>query len=442
MNRSRHFRWPAAALVVAWLSAATVRGQDSAPPTFDDWKTLEPAQAMIDYKGKLKDGVFDDASKTFLVTVALPQLGMPKNRAMIDRVRRRIREVLCSDGGDGDGDKKAGAAATQTVADFMVAVARDGKADPVVRVNAALLVGELVAARKPWAPAVAPLVAMVGDAGLPPAVRIAAAAGLARHVDADAVARAADVGPALVTLVGSPLAGVDPVAADWLRSRALAMLARMGAAAPGESASAAARVLLDDGRAIDVRVRAAAAVGRAVKAPGDVDVAATVEAIRRLANAALAATQEEAERRKLISSLGEAGGQQLQPQALPGFDPQQPAASGAIGIQQCRRDAWRLATLADALAPVDGDGGLVRVAGATAPAVTALANALRTGAQTLDAAPGEVSLAEARQALASPDGNPPATAPAGGEAGDGGRPDSAPAPAAEPATGGSPFSDR
>ncbi|MFM7108292.1 MAG: hypothetical protein ACKOZU_06780 [Planctomycetaceae bacterium] len=439
MNGRRRFARPAAALLVALLTATAASGQDApAPTTIDDWRSLEPAQEMIDYKAKLKEGLFDDASRTFLVNTALPQLALPKNRATIDRVRRRIREVLCGEAGGEGGEQKAAAMATQTVAGFMVAVARDGNADPVVRLNAALLVGELNGpGRKPWTPAVAELVAVAGDANLPAAVRIAAAAGLARHVDADAVARSADVGPALVKLVGEPLGGVDPVAADWLTSRAFAMLARMGAAAPAGTAAAAARVLDDERRSIDVRIRAALAVGRTVKAPGDTDVAAAVAAIRAVAAAALAATQAEDDRRATVTRLSGRPDQPPQ-QAPPQFGAEMAVDATPGGSQRYRRDAWRLATLADALAAADGESGLARVAGATAPAVTALAAAMRSGAKSLDAQPGTDSLAEARAAIARA-AEPPTAAPPDAAGPGRAAPDAAPA---EPPADGIPFGDR
>lgn len=417
-------RRPTAGILLVLLAMADggARAQEApAAAAADEWRLLESAPETLDYKARLKEGVFDDASKKFLVDTALPQLKLPKNRATIDRVRRRMRDVLCS---ETSSDQKAVAAATQTVAEFMTAVARDGKADPVVRVNAMLLVGELTAAgKKPWTPAVPPLVAAIGDAALPPAVRIAAAAGLARHVEADAVARSADVGPGLVALVGGPLAGVDPLAADWLRARALSMLAQMGGSAPPNTAATAATVLRDANRPLDVRVRAAATVGRTVKAPGDTDVAATVAAIRDLATTALAATQAETDRRALVTRLsGRAN--EPPPASPPGSDAG--AGPAARGILRYRRDAWRLATLADALMPADGKGGLATVAGATAPAVTALADALRTGAQALDARPGAEALAAASAAIAAAGEERPAATPA------------APA-AAEPAVERAPF---
>ena len=414
-------------VLAACAVLAGARGQDKAGQAYDEWRLVEPAQEMQDYKAALRDGAFDEGSRKFLLEIALPQLGMRKNRAGIDVVRKRMREVLCGEGG---ADPRAAASAMQVVKEFMTALARDKDADIVTRVNAALLVGELRGpGNKPWTPAVAPLVEALGDESLPAAVRIAAASGLARHVEADPEARAGDVGPKLLAVAGSPLAGIDPVAADWLRSRALSMLARMGSAAPNGTGATAVKVLADPARPLDVRVRAAAAAGRCVKAAGDTDVAAAVSAIRGLADSVLAATKAATERRERALRL--AGAAAGKPQPGPA-----PEDGGAGGMSQSyRRDAWRLATLADALATAEGDGGLARLASASANVVTDVAKAMREGAARLDARPEAESLAAAIEGLAAA-GKPGAAA---GQTPDPGKP----AEAVEPGgTDGVPFGEK
>lgn len=417
------------------FASTAARGQEKPAAVYDEWRLLEPAEEMVEYKNRLRDGGFDETSRSFLVKTALPQLGLPKNRATIDRVRRRMREVLCGDAGS---DPRAAAAAMQAVTDVMIPTARDAKADIVLRVNAILLVGELRAqGTKPWAPAVGPLAAVVGDDSLPAAVRIAAAAGLARHVEADPVARAADVGPAVLKLAGAPLAGVDPLAADWLRSRALAMLARMGVAAPAGTAGMAATILRDATRPIDVRVRAAAALGACTREAGEVDVTAAVDGIRALATAALATTQVALERRELAGRIAGGDAGQPLPQRPPelGLQWGAPAPDGDPDSPVYRRDAWLLATLADALAPAQGETGLARLAGGGADSVADLARALRDGAGQLDAQPDAGSLRAAIKALADA-GQPGPRAP--------GEQDPAPADDAAAGAGaeGVPFGDR
>lgn len=428
-------------LVIAFaliaMSPDAVRSQDQAPASYEDWRLLEPAQEMIDYKTKLKQGVFDESSRKFLTKTALPQLALQRNRPLIDRVRRRMRDVLCGDPGI---EPKVAAAAMQVVSDFMLALARDGAADMVSRVNAALLVGELRGpGTTPWAPAAASLAALLGDDALPAAVRIAAAAGLARHVEADPAARAADVGPTLLAVAGAPLAGVDPVAADWLRSRSLSMLAKLGANAPAGTAALGAGLLRDAARPIDVRVRAAATVGACVKPQDDTDVANAVAAIRDLATAALDATKQRDQQLELATRL--AGGDAGMAGQRPGIGMPAPISAPfppatTVGAQAYRRDAWRLATLADALAGAGG-GGLATVAGAAAPAVTALATALRDAATRLDGQPDAASLDAAIAGIAAV-GKADA-AGVGGAAEGAAPPDGAAAPAG---VDGIPFGDR
>lgn len=406
-------RLAACSVLIACLSpAAAVRAQDKPAAVYDEWKLLEPSDEMLAYKNQLRDGSFDDSARAFLTKTALPQLENPNNRATIDRVRRRMREVLCGESGS---DPRAATAAMQVVSDAMMAKVRDAKAKEVVRLNAMLMVGELrTAGNKPWTPAVAPLVAALEDAKLPPFVRIAAAAGLARHVEADPVARSADIGPAALTVAGSPLDGVDAVAADWLRSRALVMLARMGSNAPKGTVPVAAKLLTDASRPIDLRVRAAAAVGRCIKAPPDTDVAAVVAAIRDLATTALGTTKADADRRDLAVRL--AGGAVGRPEMRAAVGIENAGDAMPTGPSQVyRRDAWRLATLADALAPETGEGGVASAAGPAAAAIKEVADLLRKGANDLDKDPGAASLVKAIEDLAA-GGQPAATPPAEGAA--------------------------
>lgn len=404
-------------LVVGVLATAAAQGPK--PAAYEDWKSLEASEELRNYRKQLLDGVFNDASRDFLATIALPQIALPKNRPEIDRIRHKMVDRLCVADQEG-GNAKGTISAQQAIVEFMTTLARNGKADLAARVNAVLLIGELPDPASPgrkvfWAEAVPPLVAMLKDDALPPAVRIAAAAGLARHVESDPKARAAEVGPAALQVASSAFAGVDVVAADWLRSRSLVMLSRMGAAAPDGTAAAAARILVDTNRPFDVRVRAAATLGGSIKAAGDTDVAAAVGAVRTLAAAALADTQARIDRRDLAVRL--AGG------AAPGAP--QPDIGGmdaTAGFSELhRRDAWRLATLADALDPGDGAGGLARVAGPTADAATALAATLRQAAAGLDQRPDAVALRAAVQALAAAHdgaaaaGDAGATKPAAGE---------------------------
>ena len=377
-----------------------------------DWKAVESSQMMTDYRVQLREGPFDDRLRGFLTTTALPQLGLPVNRPVIDRVRRRMRELLC---GDVAAEPKALDGALQTVAEFMTAVATDGKADLTVRVNAMLLVGELKAKDgKPWAGAASPLVAAVGDAALPLAVRIAAAEGLARHVDAAAAGLAPTAGPALVKLLAAKAAG-DPVGTDWLTARALGMLTAMGAAAPADTAAAASAILQDASRPPVLRARAALAVGATARPGSPVAAGKVIEASGSLARGIL-----EAE----LPSGGRADAAVRDAE-----EPQSPAGGAASGSsvaeQACRRAAWVLFALARGLAGDDGKGGLAAIAAADAPAARELAETLKTQSQAIDSAPTKASIQAALAALAggaaaAPDApaKPAANAPASEPAAD------------------------
>lgn len=108
--------------------------------------------AETEYKQPLAEGGAADAKiRGFLRDKALPQLALESNRTTIEKTRRRMRDFLLG----GIEDAKAFDDVSRVVLDFMATVARDGDADPVVRVNAMLLVGELRAKdnKQPWAPA-------------------------------------------------------------------------------------------------------------------------------------------------------------------------------------------------------------------------------------------------------------------------------------------------
>lgn len=405
-------------LLFVVVGALVAAPRQAAAQAAADWKAVEGSQMMTDYRVQLREGPFDDRLRGFLTTTALPQLGLPVNRPVIDRVRRRMRELLC---GDVAAEPKALDGALQTVAEFMTAVATDGKADLAVRVNAMLLVGELKAKDgKPWAGAASPLMAVVGDAALPLSVRIAAAEGLARHVDAAAAGLAPTVGPALVKLLAAKAAG-DQMGTDWLTARALGMLTAMGAAAPADTAAAASAILQDASRPPVLRARAALAVGATARPGSPVAAGKVIEASGSLARGTLEAELPRGGRADAAVRDAE------EPQAPAGG-----AASGSsVAEQACRRAAWVLFALARGLAGDDGKGGLAAIAAADAPAARELAETLKTQSQAIDSAPTKASIQAALAALAGGAAAAPA-APA--------KP-AANAPASEPAADAPPFAN-
>jgi len=387
-------------------------------PRYAEWRLVEAAPATIEYRNSLRNGVFDDNARSYLRDVALPQLALPANRAAIDRVRRRLRDIAC----DPSGDPRALEQAGQFVIDFMKIVAADEKADAAARVNALLLIGDLNAkGGRPLPAALAPLTAVVADGRQPAAVRIAAAAGLSRHVQDSEGKLPPPVVATLVKLV-TDAADSDPVAAEWLKARALGMLSMLGSAVPREAVAAAAAILGDASAPTDTRVRAAAVVGAAAADAG-VDVARTIATIRDLAVKTLAAEAARDEPLDLGSLRNAERSEGTQPTGFPGQEG--PAGQQPVQMQACRRAAWRLDTLATALGGVDGQGGLAVRAGPAQRQIVDLAAGLRDAAMRIDENPDVISIREALDALtavgaptAAPQKQQPDSRPSSAPAGD------------------------
>lgn len=377
------------------------------------WSQVEAAKETREYKEKLRDGgSFDGKAKAYLMEIALPQLSLEQNRRTIDRVRRRMRELLLTE----IADDKAFDDASRTVRDFMAALARDNQADPAVRVNATLLIGDMKARDgKPWPPASTTLAAAVRDDTLPPAVRVAAVAGLARHAEAirsagaeAAAAFAKEVGPAAIsiaTVAAQKEQSPAPRGAEmvWVTSRALAMLPVVAPAATKDLAATLMAIMEDASWPIDVRVRAAAAMGEIATPQSGVDAIEAIGSVRKLAISALEADVAAAKkiRAEQAHRMQSGGGPGAAPpgSAGGGPEPAAPQGNGAIAAQVARRDAWRLAVLADAVRTPTGDRGLAKLAGKDAEAASGLAGVLRENGITIDASPTENSLVAAIEAL-------------------------------------------
>jgi hypothetical protein len=411
-----------AILVLAVCPGAAARGQDP-DAKYSTWTKVENAPETRELRQQLRDGgAFDAKARDFTVRIVVPQLALDANRSTIERVRRRMRDLVLAD----ISDAKAFGDASQAMLEAVATLARNGDAEPVVRVNAMLLVGELRdQAGRPLAAGLAPLGKSAGDVRLPLEVRIAAAAGMARHAEAakadgDPSAVAKAVAPAMAAMLSGP----PSPGADWLAGRALAIIQSLGpTSATKEALAAAGRILGDPGRAVDLRVRAAAALGAAATAGSEVDVGRAVASIRTTAVAGLEADRADVERRRDERSVaGEAPG------AVPALGGD---TEPTIPKLACRRNAWRLWTCAEAIAGEDGTGLAKLLAGDAAAAAGRLASALRDAAKALDANPDEQSVTEALERLggkaAADDAEP---RPARREE---------PAKPAEPAAGDSPF---
>jgi len=422
------------AIAISGTLAAPTHAQNE--PQFSTWAKVEGSEDAKKYFEQLKKGEFDAGAKAFLERVALPQLAAEGNRRQIERVRRRMRDTLLN---EKTAEASALGQAGKVAADWLVAQARNPQADAAVRVNAMLLVGELRGKDgRPWNGAVEPLADAMSDPKLPTGVRVAAAAGLARHVDSAKAAGAPD--PALSQAALKPLLGVitapasatDAAAADWLVARALDMLPAVEAKASPETAAALMGILADAGRPVDVRVRAAAALGAAATPDSRVDAGDAIAKIRTLAAEALKADLVAAAERSLTARLS---GQPIAPAMQPGFPGgvgEFGAAPGTTAVDDpmeplvVRRDAWRLGKLATAVATPDGAAGLAALLDdAAATRAKTVAATLRESATALDESPDTAAVKEVLAAIerlaqaaapARPGAPKPAAAAPGGAA--------------------------
>lgn len=405
---------PLAAALVLGCAVGAARAE----PKYVGWAKVEACREIREFKEKLRDGGQLDANaKLFLEETALPQLALDDNRATIERTRKRIREVLLADVGD---DKAAGEISL-LIAQFMDALARDEQVALVVRVNAMLLVGELKAkgGSRPWPAAARFLAAAAGDAELPDAVRIAALAGVDKQVKAgkgdEAITKTC--GPPVFAILAEPVVAGRDVERDWLVSRALQLVPLLARPAPPQVAAAIVALLGDEARSVDLRVRAAAALGATADAKSGVDAVAAVDTIKKLAIAVLEAEEKAAAARRFEDQYRRGGMAGGAAPGMPGPPPGMPLGPGmgfggmpvpvvdplATSEQACRRAAWRLYTLATAILAPDEAQGLVAILGDTAGPAKELAGQLKAEALTIDADPVEDALLDALDVLRPPE---------------------------------------
>ncbi len=417
---------------------------------YDTWSKVEQSEETRNYTQFLGEGTFDVAQRAILERIILPQLQKPANRSTIAQVRQRMRDITTR----GTTNPKLFDAINAITADTMVRLAADESQDIVVRVNAMVLLGDLIAAdRKAWPGSVEPLAKAAGDAKLPLAIRVAAMAGLVVQVNdgrSSEPAFAKTVGPVVTSIITQPPAG-DPRAVAWLISRCFDL-------APSVETTpavieAASKILADSKADLDLRIRAAIALGRLVKPGSAPDLTATVAQISWLATAALAGDLAEAEARRFAKQLsgvvdnaapGGAAGLMTpppQPMAEPagggllggGIFGGEPAPGGAdggapqLGVRPvdpdavperaCRRNAWRLVSLADAIQPEGSkDAGIASaLSGDAAAKAIELATVLRSQGIAIETTPDEASVKAALaaiEAISEPAGaEPPVPAP-------------------------------
>ena len=422
----------AAGVLVTTAAGAFAQDDDA---RLSNWAKVESAAETRTYKESMRGGgAFDAAARGFLEEIALPQLGLEANRTTIERVRKRLREYLLAD----ITNEQAAEEASKTCLSFMESLAGKEDADAVVRVNAMLLIGELQSVdRKPWQPAAVVLARAAANAELPKAVRIAACVGLARHVEAikgvveEQQRMAAVAVPAIVAILKEDPQDATPLSAsvenDWMASRCLTMLPSLGPLTPATAAEVV-RILGENKRSINVRVRAAAALAAVADPESKVDKAAVIKSIGAVAVLALERDVAAADKLILDRQYGGGTGQappgMMPPGMMPpgmmqpgmmqpgmGGDPSgQPAVEQMIPREVCRRAAWRLAVLADSILTDDSKRGIAVLGGEAAPAAVELAQNLRRAAMELDATPEEMTLRQALTGL-----KPPAPAAANAE---------------------------
>jgi len=200
--------------------------------------------------------------------------------------------------------------------------------------------------------------------------RIAAMVNLqaqAKKIAADQQAAEA-VAPAVWGVIAKPPAG-DPKAVAWLVSRGLELLSALPATP--DMVTTVAGIVADPSRDLDLRIRAAVALGALAPKTPPAEPADTLRAIRGLAIAALQSELDAAARRRLVTefSMGSLASMSLSQPAETGF--RQEGFGGRAGREglgaedvdsvskaECRRAAWRLVQLADAVAPAKGSAGL------------------------------------------------------------------------------------
>lgn len=451
-------RWAAAVVfcatgtvvVTAGLVPAQEQGEETAQDGADEgakpagdatrnaaWTKIEQ-DAEKSYKEPLKNsGGFSPAAQDFIAKKAMPQLANDANRPILDRVRRKMREILIV----GITDDRAFDDASKAVADAAVTIAKNSDASLAARVNAMLLVGELRAKDNKdgtvWPDAVSRLAAVAGDATLDPSVRVAAMAGLVRHAD---VARRTGgerqteftkgARPAILAIVAEKPSVEQPVVSDWLASRALSILTTVVKSSPKELAATLVGVMNDTGRSLDVRVRAAAALGATVTPKSEIQSVEATNGVTELAVAVLEADEgilRDRRYEQLMSGggTGAGGGGSMMP-GRPGMLGMPPggmsmAGMGGSGVavpqlvpdQSLRRTAWRLMTLADALLTEDGKAGVAALVSGDDKAKTqAYAELFRKYALEIDEQRTDDVILEAL-AFIRPGGEEDAATPAG-----------------------------
>jgi len=385
------------ALITAFAALAPCHAQpDDKKVPREPWESFADHPDVKAYFEQLKAGTIDAGGRATLTTKVLPLLEDPANVRSLERLRRRIREGLLN---ERTLDAKSLDAINGDAAAWAMSRVAAGGVNPVAAVNAMLLVGDLRGKDgKPWPGATPLLATTAADTKLPMAARAAAMAGLVRHAEAG-LSLKTEASRLLAVATAAPVDGSGE-AGDWLVSRALGLLPLAMPDASPEAAGLLVKVLIDASRSVDVRVRAAEALGRMAAGNATIDAAAALEGIRATAIRGLeqdldAARDEEFGQTLSGGGLASAGGfgggefagaGGMRPDfgIPPGGGLAVPAKPApAVEPTVLERDAWRLAALASAVQPVGKGRGIVLVAGDAAGDAKEFAARLRENAVIL-----------------------------------------------------------
>ena len=317
----RSFSVPFFGAVAAAALSVGVAGEAFAQePKYSSWKQVEAAPETREFLTAMKSGGGLDASaSTYLEEIVFPQFTMPENQGDLDEVRDRIQtRILGSFGTDDIQD-----AANALVVSGMQRLVDDDALGMGVRLNAILLIGELEAKSGGlWPGAVQPLATVAADPATPLSLRIGAMIGLTQHLSRAAARSDSTIlasmlptaAPALMASLEMPENGSasEQLAAEWLASQVLKLLPNVMPKATPQVAENVFGLMADSSRGLDLRVRAAYALGTTADAGSGIDVAEAVAMVEALAIDTLASdvalADERAFERDFLSAGGGRGG--------------------------------------------------------------------------------------------------------------------------------------
>ena len=309
-----------AALCAVAMAGGVVTLASAQEPKYSSWKQVEAAPETRDFLTAMKGGGgLDAATSTYLEEVVFPQFTMPDNQGDLDEVRDRMRTRILGSFATDDVQN----AANRLVTQGMQRLVADDTLGMGVRFNAILLIGELEAKSGGlWPEALQPLATVAADTSMPLSLRVGAMIGLSQHLSraanrSDPAILAAMLPAAEQALMASfekpeNESPSEQLAAEWLASQVLRLLPQvMPKASPGVAARVFG-VLADQSRGLDLRVRAAYALGTTADAGSAIDVAEAVAIVEALAIDTLASdvalADERAFERDFLSAGGGQGG--------------------------------------------------------------------------------------------------------------------------------------